>query len=390
MSKKLDIDYSHILMVDDDLNVIKLLSGFLKNENFDVTGVESGEAALEEIKEKSYDLVISDLNLPGINGIEILEAAKRKNKHTQVLILTGYGSIDSAVRAMQKGAYEYLTKPIDGSTFLYKVKKALERRFLGQLIEEQQTRLDQYHRLISRDLALAKQVQASLVPKYLDLAEIETSVEYLPMMGLGGDFADIYSDSQGRVYLTVTDVTGHGVSAALIVNRVCSEIRKLVRDGLEPAQMLYALNTFFCESFDQTSMFLTCQFIRIDTRLGEILYSASAHPAALLCKRGENQILELPSQNIIIGFEKKPEKEFVQNKISYTVDDFLLMYTDGVIEAENADKVTFGLEALKKTMIENCQKSSLNILKAIVKRVESHSNGNFKDDIILLITRLKK
>jgi sigma-B regulation protein RsbU (phosphoserine phosphatase) len=388
MSKKLDIDYSHILMVDDDPNVIKLLSGFLKNENFDVTGVENGDAALETIKDESYDLVISDLNLPDINGIDILEAAKRKNKHTQVLILTGYGSIDSAVRAMQKGAYEYLTKPIDGSTFLYKVKKALERRFLGQLIEEQQTRLDQYHRLISRDLALAKQVQASLVPKYLDLAEIEASVEYLPMMGLGGDFADIYSDSQGRVYLTVTDVTGHGVSAALIVNRVCSEIRKLVRDELEPAQMLYALNTFFCESFDQTGMFLTCQFIRIDTRLGEILYSASAHPAALLCK--ENQILELPSQNIIIGFEKKPEKEFVQSKVNYTVDDFLLMYTDGVIEAENADKVTFGLETLKKTMIENCQKSSLNILKEIVKRIEFHSNGNFKDDIILLLARLKK
>ncbi len=386
MSKKLEIDNSSILIVDDDPHVLLLLEGYLKKEKYDVTQVERGEKASSLIAEKTYDLVISDLNLPDKNGIQILEAAKRKNKHTQVLILTGYGSIDSAVRAMQKGAYEYLTKPIDGGTFLYKVKKALERRMLGQLIEEQQTRLDQYHRLLSRDLALAKQVQASLVPKHLDTAEIDAAVEYLPMMGLGGDFADIYSDSQGRIYLTVTDVTGHGVSAALIVNRVCSEIRKLVRDGLEPAEMLYELNTFFCDSFDKTGMYLTSQFIRVDTISSELIYAGSAHPAALLCSERENQIVELPSQNMIIGFEKK--QEFIQDKINYSPGDVLLMYTDGVIEAENKEKTNFGLQALKESLGANCQHSCLSILKSIVKNVKNHSNGNLKDDIILLIARM--
>ncbi|MBD3290990.1 response regulator, partial [candidate division KSB1 bacterium] len=233
-----------ILVVDDDKNILLFLREILARMGHELTTADNGAKALEILEEKGFDLIVSDLQMPWVDGISVLKASKKKDPDTEVLILTGYGSIKSAVRAMKAGAFEYLSKPVDVDELRIKVNQALEHRDMKIEIERQKQELTEFNEMIARDLKLAEQVQDSLVPQPFENHRIGVGVKYMPMIGVGGDYADIYFDGLRTVYLTIVDVTGHGITAALLVNRVCNEVRKLIRDQLEPNQIITNLNNF--------------------------------------------------------------------------------------------------------------------------------------------------
>ena len=238
-----------IIAVDDEKSITYLLSEVLKKDGHDVTTLQDGKLVADEIVKQEYDLVISDLHMKEVGGIEVLKAVKNSSENTEVLILTGHGTISSAVEAMKLGAFEYLTKPIDMEELRLKVQKALERRSFRLQIEKQKKELNEQQEMIRKDLKLAEQVQRSLVPKPVALPNLDVAVNYMPMIGLGGDFADIYYDGVENVYLTLVDVTGHGITAALLVNRISNEIRNFVRERREPAGILYNVNNFHFRCF---------------------------------------------------------------------------------------------------------------------------------------------
>jgi sigma-B regulation protein RsbU (phosphoserine phosphatase) len=355
----------------------------LLKAGYQLTETGRAEEALRLLSENRYHLVVSDLHLGTLTGLDILEAAKRSNRHTQVLIFTGQGSIRTAVEAMKNGAHEYLTKPIQSDTFLHKVKKALERRDLGRLLEEQQTRLDQYHRMLSRDLALAKRIQSTLVPDFFKDRHVQVACGYQPMIGLGGDFADIYSDKEGKLYLSLIDVTGHGISAALLVNRICSEVRSMVREHYDPQTLLERLNRFFCDSFAETGLYLTLFSLCIDTRSQQITYAASAHPAALLWRKRDRRVVQLESQNMIVGFDKETPT-FTQDTVSYAPGDRLLLYTDGIIEVENEQRQPFGVKGLTDCFINSIESPLQDQIDLFLDTSKQYSGGNPRDDVMLL------
>ena len=122
---------AHILVVDDEVNIRGALVTLLEKKGYQVRGVGTGEAALEQLESAAADLVLTDLKMPGIGGMEFLRRLKGKWPDTEVVVMTAYGSIDTAVEAMRCGAYDYLTKPIDRDRFPVVVEKALERHFLA-------------------------------------------------------------------------------------------------------------------------------------------------------------------------------------------------------------------------------------------------------------------
>jgi len=372
-----------ILVVDDDGNVRRFLRQLFQRESYQVDEAENGETALGLLRRKAYDLVISDLHMVEIGGMQVLEAAKQIDKHTQVLIFTGFGSIQSAVDAMKKGAFDYLTKPVHSESILLKVRNALERRELGRQLEEQKIRLDRYHQMLNQDLALAKRVQESLVPEAFAAPGLAANVRYLPMIGLGGDFADIAAHKDGRVNFSIIDVTGHGVSAALLVNRVCSEGRKLMREDLQPAEILQKLNRFFFDSFSQTGLFLTAQVVSVDAARKELLFSGSAHPPALLWKKATREIVELASQNMIVGFEPVMDNP-QQLKMTIHDGDRLLLYTDGAIEAENRQEKPLGISGLKKIVNRSAHLVLDDFTDHLVQELKSFSDEKLRDDVLFL------
>jgi DNA-binding NtrC family response regulator len=130
-----------ILIAEDEEITLKHLLSTFQKEGYEVSGFINGLKALEGIKEENFDVLIADIKMPGLTGIELLEKIKENNIETEVIIITGYGSIDSAVAAVKKGAYDYITKPFDLDEMLFKVKKIYEEKVLKKEIVALKTSL---------------------------------------------------------------------------------------------------------------------------------------------------------------------------------------------------------------------------------------------------------
>lgn len=133
---------ANILVVDDEVNIRGALVTLLEKKGHHVRGVGTGEEALEQLEAVAADLVMTDLKMPGIGGMEFLRRLKGKWPDTEVVVMTAYGSIDTAVEAMRCGAYDYLTKPIDRERFPIVVEKALERHALTSENKQLRSRLE--------------------------------------------------------------------------------------------------------------------------------------------------------------------------------------------------------------------------------------------------------
>jgi two-component system, NtrC family, response regulator PilR len=123
-------DNASILVVDDDVSLLQSLKEILEAENYAVTTAADGEQGLHLIKEHTFDLVLSDLALPGLDGMELLKYLRREQPACPCIIITGFGSITNAVTAMRQGAYDYFTKPVDATELRLVVARALEHRRL--------------------------------------------------------------------------------------------------------------------------------------------------------------------------------------------------------------------------------------------------------------------
>lgn len=380
---------ANILIVDDEKSITYLLSEVLQKDGHDVRTLSDGKMVKDDLRKHHYDLVVSDLHMRQVGGIEVLKTVKNKDENTEVLILTGHGTISTAVEAMKLSAFEFLTKPIDMEEFRLKVQKALERRSFKIKIERQQKEIREQQEMIRRDLQLAEHVQKSLVPKPLHLPNLEVSVKHLPMIGVGGDFADIYYDGIENVYLTLVDVTGHGITAALLVNRICSEIRNLVRDKRQPSSILYTLNDFIFEAFEGMATFLTMFCGILNLRKKSFTYAGSAHPAVILWRSRENKFLKLESQNIIIGYEKRDANRFLQDTVMLGTEDKLLMYTDGIIETEDADGKQLGINGFINFLKSSIYLPGDEIMDTILNGINEFSPQPIKDDVFLILAGLK-
>lgn len=115
-----------ILVVEDDEQIRQGLLEVLSQDGYEVSSAATGVEAIEKAKKEAYDLVITDLVMPGASGMDVLREVKSINSETQVIIITGFGTIENAVQAMGEGASDYLCKPLRIDDVRVKIKKAIE------------------------------------------------------------------------------------------------------------------------------------------------------------------------------------------------------------------------------------------------------------------------
>ncbi|HVK74844.1 MAG TPA: response regulator, partial [Kofleriaceae bacterium] len=121
---------ARILVVDDEKVIREILAEFLMLEGYAVGAVEDGQKALEELRLRPYDLVISDLKMPRLSGLQLLEKLAEENINVLTVIMTGFGTVETAIEAMKKGAYDYLLKPFKVEEVIHVVERALYRQRL--------------------------------------------------------------------------------------------------------------------------------------------------------------------------------------------------------------------------------------------------------------------
>ncbi len=116
-----------VLIVDDEPDMLSLLSMIIKEKTpYDINTTNNPIEAVELAKHGNYDLVIADLKMPGIDGIELLEAVKRSDQDIPIIIITAYGTVEAAQEAMQKGAFDFITKPFRKEHILFTIDRAMK------------------------------------------------------------------------------------------------------------------------------------------------------------------------------------------------------------------------------------------------------------------------
>src|SRR2546423_13593939 len=124
---------ARILLVDDEPSVLVTVQAILEGDGYTVDACRDGLAALASIRERHYDLVLTDLKMPGVDGLQVLAEVRRQSPETVTVMMTGYGSIDSALEAIQLGAYEYLLKPTEVAELQQVVRRSLERKRFSEV-----------------------------------------------------------------------------------------------------------------------------------------------------------------------------------------------------------------------------------------------------------------
>jgi DNA-binding NtrC family response regulator len=148
-----------VLIVDDDKIILDSLCEFLSLEGFQAKGSKTLNSAVAELQNQSYSLVITDINLPDGDGFMLLDTVRNEHPQTVVIVITGYGSIDGAVKAIKRGAYDYLTKPIIDDELRLAVERAIKQQSLMSENESLRLQLEQkysFENIISHDYKMAK------------------------------------------------------------------------------------------------------------------------------------------------------------------------------------------------------------------------------------------
>jgi DNA-binding response OmpR family regulator len=220
---------NNILVVDDEPIARQSLSDYLKLEGYNTTAIANGELAVEHVRRYSVDLILLDLKMPGMNGLDVIQVVNQISPDTEIILLTAYGSMETAVEALRHRVHDYLLKPASLVQILESVKKGLERRAARINGNAESTGGSHIYRM-------SDGTEVDLMRRIVTLGEIEES-----LTPAEGHLIKVFMENSGKVFShreLVLLVQGYDVS-----QREAQEIlRPLVsrlRHKLSPFPNLY-------------------------------------------------------------------------------------------------------------------------------------------------------
>jgi serine phosphatase RsbU (regulator of sigma subunit) len=388
-----------LLIIDDDLLVRRSIAIYLEDSGFDVHETADAIELCNAIKEYQPELVITDLRMPGADGLQVLQQIKQSQPDLPVVIISGAGSVSDVVQALRLGASDYLVKPIlDMEVLVHAINKALERQDL--LMENQRYReqleaanheLRESLRVLERDQLAGKQVQKRLMPSRLITEDNYQVSHYIaPSLYLSGDFIDYAHIKKRYLAFYLADVSGHGTSTAIVTIWLKHLVSRLVREeGLfgddesfvtGPNLLLQTINREIKET--RLNHHLTFFVGVIDTHTQAMNYSVAGHLPM--------PILRTPESSVYLEGIGKPVGIF--KDVTWKVyslqlpEQFTLScFSDGVLEILPSDTIQEKeLQLLEKVA------NSTGSLESICNTLHVKDDGETPDDIaILAITRGK-
>ncbi len=239
-----------------------------------------------------------------------------------------------------------------------------------------------------RELAIAKNIQLGLLPtKTPEVPGIQLGGICLPAKEVGGDYYDFLHHEDGRLDLVIADVSGHNVGAALIMAETRTIIRSRSGQFSNPRELLNELNQFFYEDLTKAELFITLFYLQYIPETRVVNYASAGHSPTLLWQAKTRQCLRLDPEGLIIGVME--EFPYEQESVTLEPGDILLLYTDGLIEAENDQKELFGDQRLADLLGEQCQLPPKQLLDHIVEQVQLFSGHHtFEDDLSMVIMKI--
>ena len=266
------ISTARILSIEDEASIREALAVYLEDSGFEVIQAEDGRSGLQYFHDQAPDLVLCDLRMPQMDGLEVLENITRLSPQTPIIIVSGMGEVGDAIEALKLGAWDYVTKPIQDMAVLeHAINKALERANLQQTNQQYREQLERTNNQLNlslqqfrEDEAAGRHIQFQLLPEnnlQLDGYSFERAL--YTSTQLSGDFVDYFPIDNQRIGFYMADVSGHGISSALVTLLLMNQMQRyieLYRNGqndtiLHPARILDQLNQYFYQA--QLNKYLT-------------------------------------------------------------------------------------------------------------------------------------
>jgi PAS domain S-box-containing protein len=255
----------------------------------------------------------------------------------------------------------------------------MELRHANALLLERQ-------RQIQEELALAERIQQSLVPKSLTWGGISVEAYYQPAGSIGGDYG-LVLPNEGRLDVLVCDVSGHGISSALVANRIYSETMAQIEGGSELGAMLKQLNHFVVQNLQSSSYYFTMAAARFNEDCRRLQFAGAGHPPAMIAQPGKPVRL-LESNSMVLGLFENAIDAHPVTETCVDGGERLLIYTDGLIENFNSQGEMLGIAGLQGIVADTCHLPLPEMKREILDRVTAWRHGPPTDDVSLVLVEV--
>jgi sigma-B regulation protein RsbU (phosphoserine phosphatase) len=400
---------SSILVVDDDEANRESLRRRLERRGYHVSVAVDGTDALRQVSQGAFDLLILDVMMPGINGLDVLDTLRKTYSPTQlpIIMATARDQSEDVVTALGRGANDYVTKPLDFAVVSARVQTHMQlKQSVDQIVALEanlemrnrelnaaNARLTETAERTARELSAAAKVQKTFLPEADPrVAGARFSWVFQPCTELAGDSLNVVQLDERSVALYVLDVSGHGVAASLLAVTVTrwlsasasgdSLVLESQPDGtkrvLEPREVATRLSQNF--SIDVTDQFTTLFYAVYNTETREFKYISAGHPGAIRIAQGAAPMV-LDGTGMPIGIGEK----YDQQSVRLNPGDRVFLYTDGVIEAMDSRKDHFGIERLTLSLRDSVSEPLAESISRLKTEVDQWQGAaGLRDDITIL------
>ncbi len=255
---------AHILIVDDQKNMRTTLSIMLRSSGHDVAEAKDGSEACEAIDDEAYDLVITDLRMGKLDGIAVLRHIREVSPLTEAIVMTAYGTIETAVEAMRLGAWDYIQKPFSEDELTIKVGKALERRWLSgevSLLTQEFKERYKFENIIGRSRAMRE-----ILTRIIKIAPTDTTVLITGESGTGKELiAKAVHANSPRSNRPFVPVNCAAISETLLESELFGHTRGSFTGAISTRKGLFEEaegGTFFFDEISETSPALQAKLLR--------------------------------------------------------------------------------------------------------------------------------
>jgi serine phosphatase RsbU (regulator of sigma subunit) len=387
-------DTACILTIDDEAGIRHNLSAYLEDCGYRTLEAENGARGLAVFLEARPDVVLCDLRMPGMDGLEVLERIHEASPDTPVIVVSGAGTQGDVVEALRRGAWDYLTKPIQDMEFLESaVGRALARarlarenreyrEYLEMLIDELKQTLGQ----LEQDEQAGRSLQFRLLPP--DDQQIGGCVfsrRLFPSTYLSGDFVDYFALDNDRVGFYMADVSGHGAASAFLtvmLRTTVHQYREAYRQDGEPTvcrpeRVLERLNNDLCQQ--GLDKYLTMFYATIDCRERRLTWSAGGQfPYPILSDGQHHRFLDAPG--FPVGL--LDEADFVSHSIKLPERFSLLLVSDGILELLKSVQS----EDTQEVLLQRIEPVGLGI-EAVTAALGVDGQRELPDDVTFLLVK---
>lgn len=383
-----------ILSVDDETDLEVLLTQYFRRKirkgEYEFFFAHNGLEALQVLlKHPDIAIILSDINMPEMDGLTLLtKINEMRNPSLKCIMVSAYGDMENIRHAMNNGAFDFATKPIDLDDLQLTIDKAVEQiEYIRGAQAEHNQLLD-----IQSDLSVAREIQHAILPRTFklkmdDADKVDICASMLAAKDVGGDFYDFFPIDDHRIGFTIADVSGKGVPAAIFMAVSRTLIKATGLRDLPSAECVSTVNDILCgESVE--SMFVTVFYGIYDLQTGMIDYTNGGHnPPFVLHPDGTAEELQTESNLVLGAVAGMP---FKSGSLLLNPGDALYLYTDGVTEAENMEHSLFGESRLQATLESARGAESSQMIEAVSAKVKEFVDGAPQsDDITQLVIRRK-